>query len=450
MKENSYYVFPGDFAWGVATAATQIEGAAFEDGKGESIWDHFAAIPGKVINNDSPAIANDHYHRYPEDISLMRQLGIRNYRFSISWPRIYPQGRGAVNQKGLDFYDRLVDMLLENQIEPWATMFHWDLPQALEDEGGWRVRSTPEAFADYAKTIVQRFGNRVKHWFTLNEPTSFIGLGYSAGTNAPGAKESASVVNQAYHHALLAHGFGVRAAREHGGREVRIGIAHNPETPLPLRELPEDIKAAQNSYIRDTAQVFGPLYLREYPASFLSVAGRDAPMVREGDLELIAAPTDYLGLNVYTGRFVRAGAEQQPEDLVLPDDYPKGALPWLKITPQAMYWAVRHAVEMYGVNEIYITENGVCFDDQLDEEGEIHDLGRCEFIRNYLISLQRAIQEDYPARGYFLWSFMDNYEWAEGYSKRFGIVHVDYRTQKRTLKLSADWYAAAINNNRVV
>jgi len=449
MSSNSH-VFPTSFVWGVATAATQIEGAAFEDGKGESIWDHFAAIPGNVINNDSPGIANDHYHRYADDVALMRQLGIRNYRFSVSWPRIYPKGRGALNQKGLDFYDRLVDTLVENQITPWATMFHWDLPQALEDEGGWRVRSTAEAFAEYAEAIVKRLGNRVKHWITLNEPTSFIGLGYGAGTNAPGAKESPSVVNQAYHHALLAHGYGVRSAREHGGNDVRIGIAHNPDTPLPLKEIPADIEAAQSVYASNTAQILGPLYFGEYPASFLRAAGTDRPKIAEGDLNLIAAPTDFLGLNLYTGRFVRAGAGRQPENLAMPDDYPQGALPWLKITPQVTYWGVRHAVDVYGVKETYITENGVCFDDQLNQKGEIHDLGRCEFIREYLISLHRAIQEGYPVRGYFLWSFMDNYEWAEGYTKRFGIVHVDYRTQKRTPKLSANWYATAISNNSIV
>jgi len=448
--KNHCYLFPQDFVWGVATAAAQIEGAAFEDGKGESIWDRFAAVPGKVINNASPTIACDHYHRYPEDIALMRELGLRNYRFSISWPRIYPHGREGVNQKGLDFYDRLVDTLLENQITPWATLFHWDLPQALEDEGGWRVRSTAEAFAHYAATIVKRLGSRVKNWMTLNELPSFIGLGYGIGTNAPGTMESPRVVNQAYHHALLAHGYGVQAVREHGGYDARVGIAHNPETPLPVMEIPADIKAAQIAYASNTAQIMGPLYLGHYPASFLEAAGTDMPSVTNEDLALIAQPTDFLGLNLYTGSFVRAGAEEQPETLVMPDDYPRGALPWLKITPQATYWAVRHAVEVYGVKELYITENGICFDDQVNEQGEIHDLARCEYVRNYLISLHRAIQEGYPARGYFLWSFLDNYEWAEGYTKRFGIVHVDYPTQKRTPKLSAHWYARATKENRIV
>jgi beta-glucosidase len=448
--QNYSYLFPPDFVWGVATAAAQIEGAAFEDGKGESIWDRFAKVPGKVINNDSPTVACDHYHRYPEDIALMSKLGMRNYRFSISWPRIYPQGRGEVNQKGLDFYDRLIDTLLENRIMPWATMFHWDLPQALEDEGGWRVRSTAEAFADYAETVVERLGNRVKNWITLNELPSFIGLGYGIGTNAPGAKEPASVLNQAYHHALLAHGYGVRAVREYGRYEARVGLVHNPGTPLPVMEIPTDIKAAQTAYACDTAQILGPLYLGEYPASFLKAAGADAPRVTKDDLELIAQPTDFLGLNIYTGWFVRGAAEQQPEKLAMPYDYPQGALPWLKITPEATYWAVRHAVDVYGVKEIYITENGVCFDDQVNEQGEIHDLGRCEYIRHYLISLHRAIQEGYPARGYFLWSFLDNYEWAEGYTKRFGMVHVDYVTQKRTPKLSAHWYARATKENRIV
>lgn len=446
--KNHRHVFPEDFVLGVATAATQIEGAAFEDGKGESIWDRFAKIPGNVVNNDSPYIACDHYHRYPEDIALMGELGVQNYRFSISWPRIYPQGRGEVNPKGLDFYDRLVDKLLENRITPWVTMFHWDLPQALEDEGGWRVRSTAEAFACYAETIIRRLGNRVKNWLTLNELPSFIGLGYGTGTNAPGAKEPASVVNQAYHHALLAHGYGVQAVRDNGGAGARVGIVHNPDTPLPLMETLADINAAQSIYARNSAQILGPVYLGEYPASFLEAAGKDAPRITENDLALISQSTDFLGLNLYTGWFVRAGAEQ-PENLTMPNDYPAGAVPWLKITPQAMYWAIRHAVEVYSVKDIYITENGICFDDQVNERGEIHDLGRCEYIRAYLKALHRAIQEGYPVRGYFLWSFIDNYEWAEGYTKRFGIVHVDYLSQKRTPKLSAHWYSVLTRENRI-
>ncbi|MDQ3814892.1 MAG: family 1 glycosylhydrolase, partial [Armatimonadota bacterium] len=344
----NYYQFPRNFVWGVATASAQIEGAATEDGKGESIWDRFPSVPGKVVNNDSPAVACDHYHRYPEDIDLMQSLGVRNYRFSIAWPRIFPTGRDNINPKGLDFYNRLVDTLLQHDITPWATMFHWDLPQALEDEGGWRVRSTPEAFAPYANVIVQRLGDRVKNWMTLNEIPCFIGLAYDVGIHAPGAQEPANVVNQAYHHALLAHGYGVQAVREHGGRGARVGLVHNPTTMIPITETPDDLAAAKAAYADGTDQIMAPIFKGSYPRSFLKKVGENRPVVQRGDDQLISQPTDFLGLNLYAGTFVRAGAEKRWEILPFPDDFPTGALPWLKITPQTLYWAVRHASEVYG------------------------------------------------------------------------------------------------------
>ncbi len=450
------YSFPKKFVWGVATAAAQIEGAAFEDGKGESIWDKFPKMPGKVFNGDMPEGACDHYHRYREDFALMKQLGVSHYRFSISWPRIYPTGRDTINEKGLDFYDRLIDAMLEAGITPWATMFHWDLPQALEDEGGWRVRSTSDAFAPYAQTIVRRFGDRVKNWMTLNEVPCFIGLGYENGIHAPGAQEPKSVVNQAYHNALLAHGHGVAAVREYGGKGAQVGFVHNPATFIPVCETGDDLEAAKTAYLRATEQLMAPLFLGGYTKEWLKAAGADRPKIMTGDAEFIGQPIDFLGLNLYAGNFVRAAKTSTrskkiaPETLPWNKGYPKADLDWLNVTPQTLYWGVRHAYEVYGVQNTYITESGSAWDDEVTPNGEVLDLGRREWHRNYLIGLHRAVQEGFKVRGYFAWSFMDNYEWAEGYAKRFGIVHVDYATQKRTPKLSAQWYSQVMQENRLV
>jgi beta-glucosidase len=450
MTNISSYLFPEHFAWGVAAAAPQVEGAATEGGKGESIWDRFAAQPDKTAGGDTPTVACDHYHLYAEDFALMKSLGVRNYRLSVAWPRIYPTGTGAVNEKGLEFYDRLIDSMLTNDITPWVTLYHWDLPQVLEEQGGWRTAATSQAFGDFAATVVKRLGDRVKNWMTLNELLTFIFKGYSSGRHAPGARESQQVVNQCYHHALMAHGYAVQAVREHGGAGARVGLVHNPIIPVPVTEMPADIAAARASFAEGTAQILAPIYTGAYPESWLLHVEADAPIVAPGELELIASPTDFLGLNVYGGDFVRAGGDGQPERLPLPTGYPKANLDWLSIVPQAAYWAVRHAAEHYGVKDVYITENGLSQEDQLNEHGEVLDLGRREFYRNYLSTLQRATAEGLPARGFFAWSFMDNYEWAEGYRKRFGLVYVDYATQKRTPKLSAQWYASVIEQNRVL
>lgn len=442
--------FPNDFVWGVATAAPQIEGAGAEDGKGESIWDRFSRLPGKTVHGDTPAVACDHYHRFGDDFALMKSLGIRHHRLSIAWPRIYPEGTGAVNEKGLAFYDRLIDAMLAQGITPWVTLYHWDLPQALEDAGGWRNVATVEAYGAYAATVVRRLADRVKNWMTLNEIAAFIPLGYGSGQFAPGAREGAAMLNQCHHHALIAHGRGVEAVREFGGAGARVGLAHNPSSTVPVAETPEDIAAASAVYARNNAQLMAPMLSGAYPEQWLAEQGADAPKFTAAELKRIAQPLDFLGLNLYGGSFVRSGADGKPETLPLPSDYPRGAVDWLNILPQVMYWAVRHAEETYGVSNIYITENGICADDKVNEHGQVLDLGRREFYRNYLLSLRRAVAEGRGVRGFFAWSFMDNYEWAEGYSKRFGLVHVDYPTQKRTPKLSAEWYAKVIANNRVV
>lgn len=442
------YQFPEGFVWGAAAASAQIEGAAAEDGKGESVWDHFSAIPGKVVNGDTPAVACDHYHRYEDDAEMMRDLGILHYRLSVAWPRIFPQGTGAVNERGLDFYDRLIDALLARGITPWVTLFHWDMPQALEEKGGWLARPTVDAFATYSSAVVKRLADRVKNWFTVNEIPCFIGLSYEQGIHAPGRKLDKKSVNQAYHHALLAHGSAVRTVRDYGGPGARVGLVHNPGTPIPFTETEADIAAARMEYKRQNASLMGPVFAGQYPADFMT--GQAAPHIQPGDLELISQPTDFFGLNLYAGAFIRAGADGQPQTLPFPKQFPQGDLPWIHITPQTLYWAIRWAAEMYGVKDVYITENGSAFEDRVQPDGEIVDLDRREYLRNYLISLHRAHAEGYGIRGYFVWSLMDNYEWAEGYTKRFGITYVDYKTQKRTPKLSARWYGKVIAENRVV
>jgi beta-glucosidase len=446
------YQFPDGFVWGVATAAAQIEGAARADGKGESIWDRFAAGPGNVKNGDKPETACDHYNRYESDFDLLNDLGISDYRLSIAWPRVVPDGDGPINARGLDYYSRLIDALQARGITPWVTLFHWDLPQMLEDRGGWLARGTAQAFGRYATAVVKRLGDRIKHWFTVNEIPCFIGNGYGNGYFAPGKRVGARDLNQAYHHALLAHGLGVEAVRSHGGPLARVGLVHNhlPAPPIPLTETEADIAAARAEYERTNGQLMGPVFLGHYPEAFLRSAGADAPRTLPGDMVRIALPTDFLGLNVYAGNFVRAGALGRPEVLEFPRGYPEGALWWLKITPQSLYWAVRHAALVFGVKTFYMTESGAAFDDLMSPGGEVIDLHRREYLRSYLVELHRAIAEGHDVRGFFVWSLLDNFEWAEGYEKRFGIVHVDFKTQRRTAKLSSRWYTELIRNNRIL
>jgi beta-glucosidase len=444
--------FPDGFIWGVATAAAQIEGAAHLDGKGESIWDRFATLPGKIKNGDTPETACDHYHLYEADFDLLVHLDIKHHRLSVAWPRVFPAGNGAINTLGLDFYSRLIDALLVREITPWVTLFHWDLPQALEEQGGWLSRRTVEAFGPYADAVVKRLGDRVKHWFTVNEIPCFIGNGYGNGYFAPGRQVGARELNQAYHHALLAHGRGVEAVRKLGAPGSVVGLVHNhlPAPPIPVTETEADIAAARVEYERTNGQLMGPVFRGQYPEAFLRDAGANAPQIEPGDMEQIGQPTDFLGLNIYAGNFVRAGANNLPEVLPFPRGYAEGGLHWLKITPQSMYWGVRFAAEVFGVKSFYMTESGATFDDDITSTGEVIDLHRREYLRSHLLEVHRAVGEGYDVRGYFLWSFIDNFEWAEGYEKRFGIVHVAFGTQKRTPKLSSHWYAEVIRHNRIV
>ncbi|MDI1335118.1 MAG: GH1 family beta-glucosidase [Lacunisphaera sp.] len=442
--------FPARFVWGAAAAAAQIEGAARVDGKGESVWDRYARKHGNILHGDTPAVACDHYHRYAEDFALMRRLGLKHYRLSISWPRIFPAGDGAVNQRGLDYYQALIDSLLAHGLTPWVTMFHWDLPQALEDRGGWRSRVVPEAFATYADTIVRAYGDRVKNWITLNEIRCFTSMAYGATGKAPGVIEPPAVVNQTIHHALLAHGHAVRAVREHGGRGARCGLTDNCDVFIPVTESAADVAAAQACFVRANLAILDPIYRGGYAPAYLRQCGSARPRVARGDFALISQPADFLGLNIYSAQFARRGAGGRPEKIPTPPHYPRADSEWLKHTPRALYWGPRFAAEVYGEKNIYITENGCGYDDDTVTRGECHDLHRVEFLRSYLRELVRAIRDGVPVRGYFLWSILDNFEWTDGYARRFGLVHVDFKTQRRTPKLSARWYRDVMAANRVL
>lgn len=444
--------FPKKFIWGFAAAAPQIEGAAFLDGKGESIWDHYAHTPGKTLNGDTLDTACDHYTHYLHDFKLMRSLGAKNYRLSLAWPRIYPDGGCQINQKGLDFYHRLFDSLEKNEITPWVTMFHWDLPQSLEKRyGGWRDRRVADDFARYADTIVKSFGDRVKNWITLNEISCFTLHGYGLGIKAPGLKLADQTVNQTYHHALLCHGQGVRAVREFGGKGARVGLTDNSNIGIPVSETEPDIAAASAHFVQANWKVLDPIHRGSYDPAYLHAAGKNAPVFDQDDFKLISQKTDFLGMNVYTGEFVRAASDDAEfEVLEFSENFPTTDCDWHKVIPQAIYWGPRLAAEVYGAKAIYITENGCGYNEAPQIKSELQDLHRRDLLRNYLGELLRAIRDGIPVKGYFLWSFMDNFEWSEGYERRFGVVHCDFTTQQRTPKLSAKWYAKVMAENRIV
>jgi beta-glucosidase len=445
--------FPSGFHWGTATASYQIEGAWKEDGKGESIWDRFAHTPGKINNNDTGDVALDHYHRYKEDVQLMKLLGTRAYRFSISWPRLFPQGTGAPNPKGLGFYNRLVDELLANGIAPFATLYHWDLPQALQDRfGGWESRDTPKAFADYAGFVVEKLSDRVKHFFTINEFTTFVEWGHGTGLFAPGLKLPPARLNQVRHHAVLAHGLAVQAIRAKARPGTKVGPAENITVGVPIIESAEHIAAAERATRELNAGYLTVMLEGRYTDAFLSSAGADAPKFTPDDLSVIASPPDFVGINVYLpSRYVRAiNALPGYELIPFSKSHPRMASFWHYIGPEALYWAPRHVARLWNTKEIYITENGCGAADEPAADGIVYDSDRIMFLRSYLTQLQRATSEGVPVRGYFHWSSMDNFEWSSGYSTRFGLIYVDYATLRRTPKQSASFYREVIARNEVV
>lgn len=432
-------VFPHGFRWGCATSAYQIEGAWDEDGKGESIWDRFCQTSGVIKDASSGRVACDHYHRLREDLDLMKELGLNAYRFSVSWPRVMPDGKGRANEAGLAFYDRLIDGLLERGIEPWLTLFHWDLPQALEAAGGFRERDLAMRFGDYAALLARRYSDRVDRWMTINEGPCISENGYRWGVFAPGAKESEKIVRNVRHHVLLCHGRGVEALRAEAKRPILAGFVHNPWNGLPLTLDPQDIAMTRAMFQERNGWWLDPLLRGKYPEKEWESLGSDVPDVHPGDLATIAQPLDFLGVNAYFGEYVGQGHEKPfKRDTAAVTDFD-----W-KVEPEILYWALKFLHEDYGVEDLAVTENGCAW-----EEGGLEDAHRTAYLRDHLKGVALAASEGVPVTGYFAWSLMDNFEWASGYSLRFGIVHVDYSTQIRTLKESAKWYSGVCRENRL-
>lgn len=444
--------FPKAFVWGVAAAAYQIEGAAHEDGRGDSIWDVYCRTPGNVWSNQSGDIACDHYHRYQEDVGLIRQIGAKAYRLSLSWPRIIPQGVGPANEKGLDFYSRLIDALLAANITPYVTLFHWDYPQALYERGGWLNRDSAEWFADYVALVMDRLSDRVTHWMTLNEPQVFIKFGHGDAHNAPGLKLPLKDQLQIAHHVLLAHGRAVQTIRARCKKPAQVGWAPVCVTRYPASNAAADVEAARTATCEVTqrdlwnnAWFNDPVFLGHYPQSGLDLYGSDAPRFDPQDLAIIRQPLDFLGVNIYEGQPVRAGDDGKPVNCDRPVGHALTAFRW-PVEPESLYWGPRFMHERYKT-PIYITENGLSNVDWVALDGKVHDPQRIDFTHRYLLALRRACSDGVDVRGYFHWSLMDNFEWSQGYKERFGLVYVDYPTQRRMLKDSAHWYRGVIESN---
>jgi beta-glucosidase len=446
--------FPDGFVWGAATASYQIEGAVNEDGRGPSIWDTFSRTPGRVHMGHTGDVACDHYHRYVDDVALMADIGLASYRYSIAWPRVQPDGTGPVNTRGLDFYDRLTDELIGKGIDPVVTLYHWDLPQSLEDRGGWTVRETAEAFAEYAQIVHARLGDRVRTWTTLNEPWCSAYLGYGSGRHAPGVIDPASAF-KAVHHLLLGHGLAARALRSAGAQSVSITL--NPSAVLPLDpENAADVEAARIVDGLNNRVFFDPLLRGQYPDDMREHMARfvDLSFIRDGDEAIINAPIDVLGINYYTPSYVSA-KPGTPSALDAPGTdgiawrEPVGPITdigW-QIEPAALTRLLDRIHRDYPGTPMMITENGASYGDGPSEDGAIHDTNRIEYLDGHLRACLDAISHGVDLRGYFAWSLMDNFEWAEGYAKRFGLVHVDYTTQQRVPKDSARWYQEVIRRN---
>jgi len=446
--------FPNGFIWGSATASYQIEGAVAEDGRAPSIWDTFSHTPGKTVNGDTGDVACDHYHRWQGDVQLMRELGLQGYRFSIAWPRVVPEGTGQVNARGLDFYDRLVDALLEANITPLVTLYHWDLPQAQQDRGGWANRDTADAFVAYTDAVVRRLGDRVKHWITHNEPWVVSFVGNYEGRHAPGIQDLRTAL-QVAHHLLLSHGMAVPAIRA-GSAGAQVGITLNLSPGRPASTSPDDQVAARVCDGYTNRWFLDPLYGKGYPEDMVARFGAAMPQINVDDLAHAAVPTDFLGVNYYFPTIVRAAASGHeplgflalsPEELAAAG-HELAAMGW-PIVPDAFTELLTRLHRDYAPKTIYVTENGVAFDDKV-VGGGVHDPRRIAYLHSHIGAVRQAIADGAPVGGYFLWSLMDNFEWAYGYSKRFGIVYIDYPTQTRIPKDSAAWYRRVIAANAFV
>ncbi len=446
--------FKEDFFWGVSTAAYQIEGGAYEDGKGLSVWDMFCKKPGAVWSAHNGDVAIDHYHRYKEDVKLMKDFGIQAYRFSLSWPRIFPDGRGRVNEKGCAFYDDLINRLLDAGITPHIMLYHWNYPLELFRRGGWMNPDSSDWFAEYAKFAVERFSDRVKHWYTLEEEPCFIGLGMYTGVHAPGLQLPLGEVLQAGHHALIGHGKAVQAMRAAAKQDLSIGLVPAGESYTPAADTPEDIETARdltfNIYDKETifhhSWWLDPVYLGSYPESGLKVYGKDAPDIKSGDMELINQPIDVCCVNYYSARKVRAGKDGKAEKLERDPGYPMTTQAEWAIVPEGLYYTTKFFYQRYKL-PIVITENGHQNNDYVMLDGKVHDQERIDYTRRHLLQLEKSINDGTEILGYLHWTIIDNFEWAHGYKVRVGLVHCDYTTQKRTPKDSVYWYKKVIETN---
>ena len=441
-----YRDFPEKFIWGAASASYQVEGAPFEDGKGASVWNEFDKRPGTMRDDVNGDVACDHYHRYPEDIALMREIGLTAYRFSIAWSRIFPDGRGRFNQAGMDHYKRVCEELLKNGIEPYVTLYHWDLPLALQkDLGGWESRECVKYFGEYADRVVRELKGLVKNYFTTNEFLAAADVAYSMGLIAPGLKLPKKRVNQVRHHLLLAHGTALQAIHA-ADPAAKAGLAENPSFMVPIIDTPEHVAAAKKAFREENARFLTAVMEGGYPDCYLEKEKDDAPEVADGDFKLISAPMDFLGLNIYHGRMVRH-APDEPGKYKVYTEYRDDAS--VLFQPAAMYWGCRLVQELWHPKELVISENGLSGNDRPEPDGKIYDLHRIKYMREYLTQLSRAVREGIPVKGYFHWSLLDNLEWCSGFRPRFGLIFVNYLTSERIPKQSYHWYADLIRTGRV-
>ncbi len=433
--------FPKGFSWGASTAAYQIEGAVAEDGRSPSIWDTFSHTPGKVAGGDTGDVACDHYHRWPEDIALMKELGLDTYRMSVAWPRVVPGGDGPVNAKGIDFYDRLTDGLLEAGIRPSVTLYHWDLPQVLQERGGWTVRETAEHLASYASVVAGRLGDRVSQWATLNEPLCSAWIGHLDGVMAPGLTDLTAAVRASYH-LLLGHGLTAQAVRA-AVPGARIGLVTNHSPVEPASTRPEDLAAARRMDGHINRWFLDPVHGRGFPTDMRELYGVELPE-RQGDLDTIATPLDWHGVNYYFPVTVEddPAGPIHAREIRLPD-VPRSGMDW-QIDAGGLETLLMRLTDDYGVRELYVTENGSAFPDTVTPEGTVEDPERTRYLEEHLAACAGALRKGAPLAGYYAWSLLDNFEWAYGYAKRFGLIHVDYETQRRTVKASGRRYAELI------
>ncbi len=441
--------FPKDFVWGAATAAYQIEGAAFEDGRKACVWDMLCRKNDGIMHKHNGYMATDHYHRYKEDVSIMAQMGLQAYRFSVAWSRVLPEGVGRINQRGFDFYDALVDELLKHNIEPWLTLYHWDLPLDLFYKGGWLNRETTDHFAEYTSIIVNKLSDRVTHWLTHNEIQCFIAA-YTGLNQAPAIPLPTAEMLLAGHNALIAHGKAVQTIRANAKKKPLIGWAPTGTISIPATLSVEDIEAARENMFATTqkgAWQIGwwddPVHLGQYPEDGIKLFAEDMPIGWEKDLPTIYQPLDFFATNIYTGNYIKKGANGKPFEIEKAIGYPDVGIP---VVPESLYWGPKFYYDRYKL-PVYITENGLASPDWISEEGDVKDVQRIDFIKKYLKAFAKAGQDGVPIKGYFHWSLLDNFEWRSGYQKRFGMVYVDYATQKRTLKQSAYWYSKVIASN---